>query len=361
MTAPANSPKTPTRKPWGTIMVILVPGCCLLVVLAVAVPLAALFWPEFFRAPSPSSARVDDPMALLPAGSNWVLGADLDKLRADGTLEPMLGLLTNPPAGFPSDALPPGMADVVRDGQSLLVAGAAGDDKAKPVVILTMRGPADVEKIKRQCRVGAEQSMHGFAAYRTQIGKGEPGKKAAPGWLAFPGERVVLLSEASEQDFAALLAAARTPTAHPAAEFIGEARSAPLWAVLHFDAGMKQKLKETLAKYVGEMATALQTARGAILKIEFPEKAVSANVKLEVLYANEAEAAAMAKAAQKSLQENQLLLQGALFVMALQNHPATGLVRDMTKTLSINANGTRAVATMQLTEKTLQQFEKRQK
>jgi hypothetical protein len=305
-------------------------------------------------------ARIDDPMALLPADSNWVVGADLDRLRAAGTLEPMLRLLTRPPAGFAGDPFPAGMADVVRDGQSLLIAGVAGDEKAKPVVILTTRGPADAEKIKQACHAGAEQKIQGFTAYRTQRGEGEGGKNITVGWLAFPGERVVLWSEATEPDFAALLAAASKPAGHPPAESIREAREAPLWSVLHFDAGMQQKLQETLRKYAGDMAAALQTGRGAILKIEFAEKAASANVKLDVLFGNEADAAVMAIAAEKSWRENKALLPLAVMFLP-RDHPAAGVVRDLTKTLSIRANGTRAVATMQLSAKTLQQLEQRLK
>jgi hypothetical protein len=355
MNSPADAPKP--RKPW-IILALVLPGCGLLVALAVAVPLAWLYWPEFFGAPP--VARIDDPMALLPADSNWVVGADLDKLRADGTLEPMLRLLTRPQAGFASAAFPAEMADVVRDGQSALIAGVAGDEKAKPVVILTTRGPADAEKIKKACHAGATQKIQGFTAYRTQRGEGEAGKNVTAGWLAFPGDRVVLWSEATEPEFAALLAAARKPAGHPAAESIREAQAAPLWAVLHFDAGMQQKLQETLQKYVGAMAAALQTGRGAILKIEFAEKPALANVKLDVLFSNEADAAVMTIAAEKSWQENKALLPLAVMFMP-RDHPAAGVVRDLTKTLSIRANGTRAVATMQLSGKTLQQLEQRQK
>jgi hypothetical protein len=355
MTSPANSPKTPTR----TVLAFLVPGCGLLLALGVVVLLAGFFWPGYFRTPPAALVRIDDPLTLLPADSNWVLGADLDKLRAGGTLEPILDFLANPPAGFANDVFSAGMADIVRDGQSLLIAGTAGDDKSKPVIILATRGPADVEKIKKECHAGAEQRMHGFTAYRTQIGKGEPGKKIAPGWLAFPSDCVVLLSEAAEPDFAALLAAASKPSTHRDAASIRAARAAPLWSVLHFDARMKRKLTETLPKDMGELAAALQKGRGAILQIEFPN--ASANARLDVMHGNDADAAELAKAGQKSWSENKALLQGAVFLMGLQKHPATGLLRDLTRTLSIDANGTRASATMQLTEKTLQELEKKQK
>jgi hypothetical protein len=68
----------------------------------------------------------------------------------------------------------------------------------------------------------------------------------------------------------------------------------------------------------------------------------------------------MAIAAEKSWRENKALLPLAVMFLP-RDHPAAGVVRDLTKTLSIRANGTRAVATMQLSAKTLQQLEQRLK
>jgi hypothetical protein len=351
----------PGRKPGGVVLALLLPGCALVAVIGGIALLAAFVWPGFLRPTNVPPQHIDDPMALVPADSNWVIGADLDRLRAQGVLEPMLSLLTNPPPGVPGNAFPAGMADVVRDGESLLIAGTAGDNQAKPVIVLTTRGPVDVETVKRACIARVAQKMHGHAVYRTEMGKAGPDKKGSLGWLAFPGERLVLLSEAQEKDFAALLAAAAEPRPHPSAERIVEAKKTPLWGVLTFDARMKVKLNETLANEMAGVVPLLQKAHSATFVMENPEKATSLKGQLDVNCGNDADAAELAAAAQKywDAKKGQLALVAAL--LSLQDPALGGLVGDLSRTIKIEAKGPRAVVGLEITEKTLQKLQKRKK
>lgn len=211
------------------------------------------------------------------------MGADLDRLRAQGTLEPILSYLTNARLGVPESGFPASMADVIRDGESLLIAGIAGNEQAKPVIVLKTRGPVDVEKVKNDCNARAPRNIHGHTVFRTETGKTAPDKKTSLGWLAFPGEQLVLMSEANEKDFAALLAAAAHPQPHPSAERIAEAKTTPLWAVLTFDARMKAQLNETFATEMAGVVPALQKGRSAVLFMELPEKDSALKCRLEVL------------------------------------------------------------------------------
>ncbi len=210
-------------------------GCATLVALAAILAFTAFVTPGFLRSTTPPA--IDDPLALLPANSNWAVGADLEQARARGMLEPVLSFMMKPPPGVPGEPLPAALADVVRDGDSLLIAGTAGDDRARPVVIVVTRVPVAVDKVKQACNAGPVTRMHGFQVYRADLGK-----KGTAAWLAFPGERLVLLSEMSEGDFGNLLAAALQHTPHPAIDLIQEARVAPLWGTAFFDEPMKKKL-----------------------------------------------------------------------------------------------------------------------
>lgn len=351
----------PGSKQWRVLFAILLAGCALIAVIAGIALLAAFVWPGFLRPTNVPPARIDDPMALVPAESNWVMGADLDRLRAQGTLEPILSYITNPPPGVPSSGFPSGMTEIVREGESLLIAGTAGDAQTEPVFVLKTRGPVDVEKIKKECNARAPQKMHGHTVYRTEMGKAAPDQKPSLGWLAFPSEQLVLISKANEKDFAALLAAAAHPQPHPSAERIAEAKRTPLWAVLTFDSRMKTRLNEILAAEMAEVVPALQKGRTAVLIMETPKKDTALKGRLEVLCGNEADATELTAVAQKYWSGKKAFLQGAAILLALQD-PALGfLVGDATRSIKIEAQGPRAIVGLEITEKTLQKLQKGKK
>src|SRR5947209_7996706 len=79
--------RSSSRGVLATILPILVG---LLVIGAALFAVTAFLWPGFLR---PAPPRINDPMALLPADSNWIVGADLAQARQQGILEPMLSFL----------------------------------------------------------------------------------------------------------------------------------------------------------------------------------------------------------------------------------------------------------------------------
>src|SRR4051794_34018680 len=82
-TGPARGAKQ--SRTGSGLLAVLLPGCGLLLIVGVLGLLAAFVWPGFLR-PTTTPLTIADPMALVPADSNWLLGADLDKLRAHEAL-----------------------------------------------------------------------------------------------------------------------------------------------------------------------------------------------------------------------------------------------------------------------------------
>jgi hypothetical protein len=331
-------------------------GLSLVVVLGAILAVAAFLWPGLLRTPpAPPAAPVGitDPMALVPADSNWLLGADLEQARKQGVLDPIVSFLAHPPAALPDDLLPPGLAEVLRNGESLLVAGKMGtDDVDRPVVIVTLKSASDVETVKAVCNAGATTPMHGHTAYHTDLGE-----KGTQAWLAFPGERLVVLSTRREPEFARLL----DPTKHqqhPAHALIQEAQQAPVWAVLCVDDRLLDALKGVGTDEFAPLLGSLKAARGAIVKLAFPEKPPAIDGTLAVVCTSEADAAKVADQGQQAWATTKQTRLQAQAGLAFLNPVLAGLMGDLNRSMQINADGARVAARVQVTTKTLQQLQK---
>ncbi len=345
--APQGRDPTVAARAPGRSLTISLTLFAILVVVAAAALLAAYVWPGFLR--STPAPHIEDPLALLPPQSNWVLGADLDRLRERGALEPTLNLLMNPPPGVPIEPLPAGLAEAMRGGSTLLVAGTTGEDPPRPTLLLTTRAPADAERIKRLLNANAARQVHGFTVYRAAPGDAARDSVA---WLTFPGERLVVLSQLPEPRLAALLAEAGKHPPHPAGDLMNQAKGTPLWAALHFDDRMKQSLRTRLPAGFKDALPVLERSRGAIATLDFPEQAKVARAKVEVFCASEEDADRLAAAAQKYWNANKALLSAALLLPVL-DAPVRALIGDVTRSLKVEVQEGHAVASVELSEKTL--------
>jgi hypothetical protein len=327
-------------------------GCAVVVILAIILSVGAFVWPGFLRSPPapppPTTMRYDDPMALLPSDTNWLVGADLVRARKQGILEPILAYLTNPPKGMPTipgEPLPAGLAEVLRDGESVMLAGIAGGEPARPVMILTTQGPIDVEKVKKACHATENQPVHGHVVYDA-----DPWQKDGRSLLAFPGERMMLFSTREFPHFVKVLAPGPRP-AHPSLDLIQEARQGTIWAVLQIDERSKGSIKKTLPEALAALVPPLQEARGMILKLSVPAGASSVDARLDAVCFKDVDAAAIAEAGQSAWKQSAFLrLAARAFV---KDAGIASMLGDFDN-MKISAAGSRASANVQFSEKTLQ-------
>jgi hypothetical protein len=351
----SNTPagRQPPLQRHSRIVPLALTGVTLLVVVAAVAALAAFIWPGFLR----TAPRIDDPMALLPGDSNWIIGADVDRLRTRGVLEPVLGLLVSPPPMVPIAPLAAGVAELVRDSERLLVAGAAGDATSRSTLVLVMREPVNTEQVRRQCHAGASRRIHGHLVYRA-----DPDKSGATAWLAFPGDRLIVLSNLEQAAFATLLvnAIAAERPAHPVAELLQETGGAPFWAVAHFDEHMKGKLKDALP---AELAAAhASIGHGAILSVTLPDDPPALQARLSVLCAGgDANVLTVNLAVQRYWQKLKKEMAAAQLALMVFNPPLGSLLSDLGRSVHIRTQDARVVVTGEVTEKTLRRLKEMKK
>jgi hypothetical protein len=355
-TAEGTAPGPRPARSGGSWLGVLLSLIALLLVVGLIVLLAAYVWPGFMRLPAPAPA-IDDPMSVLPADSNWVIGADLERLRGRQVLEPILALLVSPPPGVPVEGMPQSLVNLLRDGDRVLIAGSAPDDPPRMTVAMVTKDPVNIERFKQELKASPSRTLRGFVLYRVEIRNSEADPKGTLGWLAVPGKHLAVVSTLDEVRFAALLADAERHPAHPAQDLIQEAQADPLWAVLRFDDRMKKALKKTLP---GELAQspALQDARGALVRVDFPEKPESLQAKLDVLCASDADAGALADAGNKYWKVQKAKLAAIQLGLMFINPPLARVLEEFGRNVTIYAEADRARVTVQLMKKTLDQVQK---
>jgi hypothetical protein len=347
--APLSTDPEPAPRPRGGPPLVPI-GCGLVVILLVLVALAAFVWPGFWRAKPPT---ITDPLALIPADSNWIVGADFNEARRLGLLEPTLAFAANPPPAFLGVKVPrvgEELAAILNDCESMLVASRFGKDATRAIVVLTAKGPVDVEKVKHACRAAESQQVHGYTVYRAQVFD-----EGRPAWLAFPSERLILLSHTDEMSFAQLLAGGARPP-HPARDLIDEAKDRWIWGVIHNDEGFQEGLKGTMrAKEFAPLLPVLPKARGAVWSIQPTGSPLAPEARIEIVCGSDADAAELLRAAQKTWKATLLMRLGTQALLgAAVNRGLAGLAGDVNRTAAFAAEGPRVVLTIQVSEKTYQ-------
>jgi hypothetical protein len=320
----------------GRLLPIVLTLCDLAVAAGALFPLAAYVWPGFLR--SPAARRTDDPMAFLPPDSNWIVGADLVALRDQGVLEPAVRFLVDPPPGVPIRSLPPEWVGLLRDGDSLLIAGNTTEHPPRPAIALRTAEPVDVERVKQASSAAQGRKVHGHTVYRA-----DPGLHGAKGWLTIPGDHLVIYSEMSETAFADLIAGAGKQPPHPALDLIGEAKLAgPVWGAALMDARMWEKLSEKPPAGMAAILSALQPARGAAAGVSFPRDPPSVKAMANIHFTKEDDAAKFAAVGKLSLAAVGLFGGGNPALLALVG-----------KGMTIEPKGQRTVVSVQVPEETL--------
>jgi hypothetical protein len=339
------------------------------VVLAVIFAVAAFVRPGFLRSPAAPIEPINDPLALLPEGSNWFIGGDLDRLRSQGMLEPVLAYLMDSSPGLPrvpGERLPPGLAGIVRDlGRSVVITGRAGEEAdkpaedTKPAVMLVTRDPVDMDRVKSVCNAEETTSIHGRTVYRVRAWE-----KGTTGWLTFPGERLVVITKRPGEELARLLAPGPRPP-HPAIGLIVDAQQHPVWGVAYFDESMKNALRKKAPKELDKLTPLVLQGRGAFMHVRFADNAAPDNpwsieAKLNVVCNRDADAARLAKAGQEVWDETKTMRGLLQLGLGFKNAAFAGLLGDINRETTIGVDGPRATTTLRLTPKTLEQLQKPQ-
>jgi hypothetical protein len=342
------------RRPRRLMGPIVVSVVVAVLVLALIAGLLAFVWPGFLRRTAPPN--INDPFAFLPVDSNFILGANLSTLRAQGKLDAALAILRAPPQVGPLQGIPPELEGIVRDGDLLLAADKMreGEDP-RPVFILRTQRPVDVEKVKAACGAVPSLPLHGFTVFRA-----DPGNRGGSAWLAIPGDHLVVLSGQKDHEFGDLLGAAQKKgAAHPALELIRQVEAAPGWGVVPFDASVKKKIQAAIPNMPAQggdpgLGPMLQKARGATLTLEWIDPP-ALKAKLRVLCNDNDDAAKIAEAA-KQLWGPIKAFAPFVVVGKVQDPAQRALVIEAIRTLAFQQDGDAAVATLQLSEKALQQL-----
>lgn len=345
-------------------------GAALLLIFVVT----AFLWPGFLvgkespKGPQPvpggpaavDAARApegpDNVLAYLPADSVVLGGSHVAAWRAAPTfakdLQQLRGLLA-------MQGAPPEIADLVPDLDRVAFA-MLGKQQPQFVAALSTKTPYEVEKIKKIFQAGASETVAGRDVYRLTA---DPSMV-----LAMPNQRVIVLSNMSEQELAGVLSSRQVNLDKDVQQQVTKLQSSMMWGLALNRGPIQEGLLKLApadlrlaAPGAENLIPPLQKAKAAFATVDMPGKSLV--LKAGLVCADIKDAQFVAGQVQGLWNgKGKELLQGARQMFAFQKElaPLSDLINDVERTFKVTHQGTEVTASMQLSEKAIQSLESMQ-
>jgi hypothetical protein len=232
----------PTRRKSGLAVIL----CCTSVVLLVGVfCITAFVWPGFLRSGMTTSEQLDSLLAHAPARSAVLVAVDLSGLEDRNKLEKVIKGLPAQLAGN----IPPGLREVVRDADAVLVAFRNADNDRPDFLAVRTKTSFNPQKVR--AALGAEAAnIEGKPVYRLH--------EREFSLLAFPDpeNRIMILGNMPSADFGLLLHADKTRLNAVSRAQIERVGASPVWCLVHLEGGARQRLVQQLGGAMGGIGAA---------------------------------------------------------------------------------------------------------
>jgi hypothetical protein len=306
----------------------------------------------------------EDPLAYLPPGTEFVVGADVPALLDDPLLGPALESAVREQAGAgdfldrcaketglaPRDLLGhtllAGKLDVLDALPGALVPAAAANARPAPVtLILKPSRPFDPARVARAAEGGRPRKAHGKTYYEINVGEMRT--------LYMPSDRLIVLSVLPASELDAVFASdGRKPSiSSDAVALVRGAESHPCWAVVPFEGETRARLDRGALKGPKSLADSLQKGKG-IAAWGGPD-GDRLRFGADVPCANERGAARVAAEAESAWKEQQLELFVVEIVVGSRFPKTVKAIKELRRSVKFDTEAATARANADVTRQTL--------
>lgn len=316
--------------------------------------LAAFVWPGFLRGSSlPAGNGQENLLAFMPAKCDVMFGTRDDaNLKIDEIgrlLEQAVNLDPKSKGKFP-----PGMMQTMRDSEKIMGGGDMATNRS--VIAMITKKPYDRDKMKKAFGAGNAVDLQGKVGYRIKV-------DGLDGCLAMPNNRLLLLGNLSDADFAAMMADGATPklTGDIAGQ-VQRVQNGPLWVIVGLD-GVRSQLQglDAMTGFMpngNEIKTMLKPVLSARLASVWVESVnQDSKIVAGLTCANANDAKSLKDQIKKFWDTQGQGLMGLLSVGLSQqsgNDAIKSLVNESAKTFSVQNDGALTSVSVQLSSKTMQ-------